>query len=227
MTRAALSLLLLFFLQAFAAAESALRWESKQLEFRPAATEKAVRAEFEFTNAGNEPVTIDSVLASCGCTTVALEKKVFQPGEHGQITALFTIGQRKGLQAKGIRVVIRGEPDPVNLMMVTHVAESIRIEPQFVVWKFGEEPRPKVISLAIPRDSRLRLTRVSSSDPRIGAALESTRAGNEYRLIVTPGGSEATGVAVLRIEAVSPSNTTQTFQAYAQIKGTAPSGSRR
>jgi hypothetical protein len=37
-------------------------------------------AEFAFENAGDEPVTIESVRTSCGCTAAELEKAVYRPG---------------------------------------------------------------------------------------------------------------------------------------------------
>lgn len=104
-----------------ARAQSALHWENKTVEVRPAASEKTVRADFAFTNASRQPVVIDAVKSSCGCTTVSLDKKVYQPGEKGRITGVFTPGRSRGVQAKAISVKVKGEPKPTILTMVTYL----------------------------------------------------------------------------------------------------------
>lgn len=100
-----------------------LRWDSKTLEFFPSSSEKTVRADFGFTNTGREPIEIDSVKSSCGCTTVSLEKKVYQPGEKGHITGILTPGRHSGVITKGISVKVKGEPKPTVLLMVTHIGK--------------------------------------------------------------------------------------------------------
>src|SRR5437870_5813393 len=61
-----------------AAAHAGLQWEKKELEFRADASAGEVKAEFNFTNTGDGPVTIESVQSSCGCTTAVLDKKTYQ-----------------------------------------------------------------------------------------------------------------------------------------------------
>ncbi len=41
--------------------------------------------EFEFTNAGNEPLILSNVRASCGCTTPSWTQKPVMPGQKGSI----------------------------------------------------------------------------------------------------------------------------------------------
>lgn len=202
-----------------AQAQSALRWDSKTLELRPSQAEKTVRAEFGFINTSAQSVTIRSVKSSCGCTTAALEKMTYQPGEKGHVTAIFTIGGRKGTQVKGISVAVEGESEPATLTMVTLIPEVIKIEPQFVFWRTGEAPSPKTIKLKLPASMGLRLARVSSSDPKMSTVLETVREGAEYRITVTPTGTERQTMATLNIQAVSGANEPKVFQAYAQVKG--------
>ncbi len=200
-----------------AQAQSALRWDKKVIELQPGPTEKTARADFNFTNASQKPVVIDRVKPSCGCTTAALEKKSYQPGEKGHITAVFTLGSRKGDQAKSIRVDVRGENPATLLTLVTHIGEPARLEPSLVFWRAGEAPRPKTISVKLPPG--VRLTRVSSSDPKFATTLEPVGEQSEYKISVTPDGTAKKATAVLNIQAVTRSNEPRTFQAYAQVKG--------
>jgi hypothetical protein len=44
---------------------------------------------FEFTNTGTEPVTIQSVSASCGCTTPGWTREPVAPGQKGEVKATY------------------------------------------------------------------------------------------------------------------------------------------
>jgi len=151
-----------------------------------------------------------------------LDKNTYQPGEKGHITAIFTIGRRKGDQVKGVNVVVRGEAELTTLTMVTHVPEPIKIDPSFVFWHSGDAPTPKTIQLKFPAGTHE--ARVSSSDSKILAVLETISEGTEYRITVTPEGTDRQTMAVLYIQAVSPSNEPEVFKAYAQVKGSTDSG---
>lgn len=66
------------------------RWEKSVLERTAAPADEEAVVEYALTNVGPEAVTIQSVHSSCGCTTAALDKKVYQPGESGRITVTLT-----------------------------------------------------------------------------------------------------------------------------------------
>lgn len=220
MNRPFLSLLALLAMLGIASAQSALRWDKKTVEASLAPGEKTARADFAFTNISKAPVTIDSVKTSCGCTTATLEKKTYQPGEKGHITAVFASnGRQKGPQVKGIRVVVRGDPEPTVLTMVAQIGEAVQIDPPFVFWRVGDAPRPKTIRVKIPAGMGLRLARVSSNDPKIAAALETVKEGAEYQIAVTPQNTDRQAMAVLSLLAVNHANESKAFTAYAQVKG--------
>jgi Protein of unknown function (DUF1573). len=54
----------------------------------------AAEHEFVFTNTGKEPINIESVHASCGCTTPSYSKEPILPGKAGKIKASYnTVGR--------------------------------------------------------------------------------------------------------------------------------------
>ena len=218
MNRTFLSLLTLLGMLHLASADSALRWDKKTVELQPGPGEKTARADFNFTNVSKQPVAIDSVKPSCGCTTAALEKKTYQPGEKGHITAVFTIGSHRGVQNKGISVAVHGEREPTVLMMVTHVGEPMKIDPSLVAWRTGETAHAKTITVRLPATMGVRLTKVSCSDPKMTATLETVKEGTEYRVIVTPADTAQKTMATVNIQGVMRSNEPKTFQAYAQVR---------
>ena len=212
-------LFLVFFQFAFPCAgnaASALIWEHRQLDFRPAPGDKEIRAEYKFTNSSRNTVTIDSVRSSCGCTTAKLEKKVYAPGETGAITAVFTIGSRRGLQTKGIEVKVRGESDAMMLILMAHIAESVTLEPKIVFWNIGEAPVAKTIKLTLSPGATMRPKEATSTNPALSASLETVREGREYRLVVKPLSTEKPLLAIFTVEC-SPANPNDVIQAYGKI----------
>ncbi len=198
-------------------AHAGLHWDQSQLEFFPVPTEKQVKAEFHFTNAGAQPVTIDSANSSCGCTTVALAKKTYEPGEKGCMTAIFTIGRRQGVQNKAVLVKIHDEPTPTVLTMVTHIPELAKIEPQFVSWAIGDAPAAKTIDFEVLPGSPIHVSKVTSSDAHIRASLETVEASRRYRIVLTPSATDASAMAVVNVEAELESVGPMQFPVYARI----------
>ncbi len=66
-----------------------LKWEKLEQTFAPGPLDKSVVAKYRFTNVGSSTISIKDVRTSCGCTTAALEKWEYAPGESGEIEANF------------------------------------------------------------------------------------------------------------------------------------------
>ena len=86
------------------AAAGALRWEQTEISIQAPMLAETVEATFAFSNTGSTPVTIEDVHSTCGCTVPTLDKRTYAPGESGTIRAVFTLGDRVGLQEKLISV---------------------------------------------------------------------------------------------------------------------------
>jgi len=57
---------------------------------------------FTFSNSGDEPLIIEKVRSSCGCTAAIVSKKTLQPGESGEISATFDSHRFRGPVSKKI-----------------------------------------------------------------------------------------------------------------------------
>jgi hypothetical protein len=64
----------------------------------------SVTHKFTFTNTGSQPLIINRVQASCGCTTPSYSKKPVLPGEEGYIEVKFNPKNRPGPFQKSISV---------------------------------------------------------------------------------------------------------------------------
>lgn len=59
---------------------------------------------FRFKNTGNNPLVIESVAPSCGCTVADYPKEPIAPGKEGEITGEFDSNGREGLQHKELTI---------------------------------------------------------------------------------------------------------------------------
>lgn len=66
------------------------------------------RYDFKFTNTGTEPLILQNVHASCGCTTPKWPREPIAPGATGVITAEFNSNGRPGTFNKQITVTSNG-----------------------------------------------------------------------------------------------------------------------
>jgi Protein of unknown function (DUF1573) len=81
--------------------------------------EEAGRQTFDFivTNTGTEPLIIQNVVASCGCTTPEWTKQPIPAGAKGKITAIYDPKDRPGPFNKSLAVYTNTKPEVMNLVI--------------------------------------------------------------------------------------------------------------
>ena len=94
--------------------------------------DRSVSHVFKFKNPSDRTVVIDRVTATCGCTVPDLQKKIYAPGESGEITATFNPAGRSGKQVKQINITYKDNEFPV-----TQLSLSSEVEP----WVFMDQPK--------------------------------------------------------------------------------------
>ena len=74
--------------------------------------EEAGRQTYDFTvtNAGDSPLVIQNIVASCGCTTPEWTKSPISPGGKGKITAIYDPANRPGAFNKTLSVYTNSKP---------------------------------------------------------------------------------------------------------------------
>jgi hypothetical protein len=88
--------------------------------------EEAGRQTYDFvvSNAGNTPLVIQNVVASCGCTTPEWTKEPIQPGSKGKVTAIYDpTGRPAGQFSKTLSVYTNSDPNIVVLTIKGEVIE--------------------------------------------------------------------------------------------------------
>src|SRR5688500_11610861 len=92
-------------------------WEETTIELTPALGAPNAVGVFKYENKGDTPVHFKGApRTSCGCTVAALQKTEVAPGEKGEITATFNIGDRTGVQMKTITVETDDPQNPTTVL---------------------------------------------------------------------------------------------------------------
>src|SRR5580704_19006661 len=158
----ALALSIIFSLSA----RAELKWEQTMIELRPTPADKQAIGHFKYQNPGKTPVHFKSVHASCGCTTAQTQKDEVPPGEKGEITATFNIGDRTGTQVKTITVQT-DDPDAVKattqLKLTAIIPQPLEVNPAFLMWQDKEEPKPKTVTVKVAKDFAVKDLKVTPS----------------------------------------------------------------
>ena len=89
-------------------AQAKISLEKKSHDF--GSIEEGVQATvtFTFKNTGNAPLILNSVKASCGCTTPKWTKEPIAPRAEGQVTAIYNSKGRPGIFTKTITIKHNG-----------------------------------------------------------------------------------------------------------------------
>ena len=150
--------------------------------------DKEVRRFFEFNNIGDYPVTFNSITSSCGCTTTSLEKLTYLPGEEGEIEAIFTIGQREGLQRKKITILTDDSDFPhYELILEVNIPRIAEINTRLLFWKKDENLDPKTISIDFQPDDPIKITEIKNSNDSFNLDMKEVETGKKYIISVDPG----------------------------------------
>jgi hypothetical protein len=75
---------------------------------------------FTFKNVGDEPLKIDRIKTSCGCTASSTEKDLIEPGEEGEVKVIYKTRNRSG-SFLIVRGVVKLGPTPVITVKKPHV----------------------------------------------------------------------------------------------------------
>jgi Protein of unknown function (DUF1573) len=196
-----------------------LKWEQVEQTFAPGPLDKQVAAKYRFTNIGTAPVSIKDVRTSCGCTTAALKKWEYAPGESGEIEANFQFAGHIGHQEKWIFVTTSAAPrEPTLLRLIVNIPIAVTIEPEFVMWSIGDQLAPKTIRIAVGDGFQAKIVSVQVNNPAVKLELREVRTGKEVEVTVTPPNTSKPENAVLSIRTDYPPENPQTHYAYAQVK---------
>jgi hypothetical protein len=81
---------------------------------------------FKFTNTGNEPLIIQDIRITCGCTQPEWPRQPIMPGGKGEIKVGFNSAGKMGLQNKSLPVI----SNAMNDVAITFTTNVLAKNPQ-------------------------------------------------------------------------------------------------
>lgn len=164
-----------------------LTWGKSDQSLKAELGAKEVKATYPFTNTGKYAVTITHVRPSCDCTAATLQKRVYKPGESGELPVTFTIGTRQGVQRKQILVETdETKSNQTVLMLSVDVPKVVKVDQPFLYWTVGEaEPKPQRFTVTMARPVKVTEVRAMGG-LKVKTAIKEIKANEQYEIEVTP-----------------------------------------
>ncbi len=98
------------------------------------------RTKFFFTNEGEGDLQITNIATTCGCTTPEMEKRIYAPGESGELVVYYDPHNRKGPQNRKVTIHSNDASSPrLAVSIKADVKRMIEIDPAIV--RLGSVPR--------------------------------------------------------------------------------------
>jgi hypothetical protein len=193
-------------------------WENPSQEFQRRPEDLELAVDFAFKNTGTQPVTIEKIHSSCGCTTASLAKKTYSPGESGTVTAKFVFGGRRGAQAKSVTVVTDDKKTTQLSFKCQITDEPVSLFPSFVHWRVGDPAEAKQVEVALVKDPIVRITSVASTNPRISASLTPAGDDGNQSIAIRPADTAKTESAQIFVQTDFPSDGPKAYTIHVRIK---------
>lgn len=197
---------------------SQLSFENKSLELPCELGQKEIIAVFPFENKGEEPIAIVHIRSTCGCTVAEWEKKEYAPGEKGEVRAVFTIGDRVGLQRKALEVITDEEDDDTTrLTLSTTIPELGKVRPAVVLWDSDHEGVEKRVRLITHPGVRWKILDPLVSFPFRVREIKSEKK-DQISLGITPKSGSSVPRAKLRFQFTNDEGMSETKNLHLLVK---------
>ena len=104
-------------------AEDLIKFKEIKYNFGKIKQGAPVTHDFEFTNVGGTPLTIENATASCGCTTPSWPQQPIMSGKSDKIKAGYNAAA-PGVFEKSIYVKVKGVDYPVEIKIAGEVVAN-------------------------------------------------------------------------------------------------------
>jgi hypothetical protein len=173
-----------------------LTWETTHISHELELAQNESDATFRFENTGKYPVTVRSTASSCGCTTARFDRKVYQPGDKGEITTRFVVGERTGVRRNTVQVLTDDPSTPnVALIYEVEIPSLITVTPRILQWRVGSAAEEKTINVKLNAKAGFKITGVNGGSENFRAVIREGERPGEYLLAITPVSTASSGKA--------------------------------
>lgn len=183
-----------------------LEWDRTEATLDLEPDQALIRASFKVTNRGEEPVRINRIQTSCGCTGSVVDRKIMNPGESTEIIGTFKRGKRQGVSTNRLKVYLDGESEPTKtLTMTVRIPKLIDAKPQIVYWTPSSGDVERQVRVTLDERYVNKIEGLNYDQSRLDVTLERVKGeAVEYLLKITPKPSEEGYRGTITINAEGP-----------------------
>lgn len=197
---------------------SALEWCATTLEARTEPFQKTLNLVFKFRNEAAKPAHLLDLQTSCSCLAAQSDKKIYAPGETGQITAEFSAEEPPGIYERHIQVLTDASATPERLTVRIDIPELALLTPRSVEWKINGESSEKSLELRSNGSLRISFTEATPTNDSFIVRLETVIPQQVYRVAITPRSTAAFANAAIRISGHDTAGHEILISAYANVR---------
>lgn len=204
--------------------QAELSWKSTSFNVVADPAAETTDAVYQFENTGITAVEIVAVDTSCGCTAAEPEKKIYQPGESGEIKAVFTHGNRLGLQHKTltVRTMGAGKTDEYILSLQVQIPELLsNVEPRMLSWRLNGPEDPQTLQVRLDTNFPIKVKDATVIGPRASVfevlGIENL-GGGLYEIYIKPTTTDTPASGSLRITTDYPAGNPRTAHAILRVR---------
>ena len=103
-----------------------IRVEPASFDFGAVVAGKVLRKEFRLRNAGDQPLLLQRVRTSCGCTVGKLARTTLEPGASTSLVVSLTTGSNRGHLVKSVVVPSN---DPKTPLLEIRIEATVEASP--------------------------------------------------------------------------------------------------
>lgn len=131
--------LLLFGVAISAVAQPKISFSEREFDFGTFKEDAGIQSHsFTITNSGNQPLVIQRVTTTCGCTTSEWTQKPIAAGENGVVTVSYDPLNRPGKFSKSVTIYSNGVPSTATLIIKGEVEARQRTIEEIYTFKVGD-----------------------------------------------------------------------------------------
>jgi hypothetical protein len=199
-----------------------LSFASKTVKITLKPGESSTQITFPFENRTGKTIEIERQAAPCGCIKAGFkdDKKAYAPGEKGEITAIFKVGNFQGTVRKNVVVWQKGDEATQPSIVLTaeiEIPELVSITPKSLNWKAGEENDAKTCRITFHEGETIHVTGVVTTNNHFFPQLKTITEGKEYEITITPKDTSEAGFGILKITTDSQNSRYRRLQGFVTI----------
>ena len=102
-------------------AQPAMEFESKKVDFGNILEGTISTHRFKYKNTGNQPLVVEHVSVTCGCTAPQWSKAALQPGDTASIYIEFNSANKMGPVSKGVNLMTNCPEPLIGLLVYANI----------------------------------------------------------------------------------------------------------